>query len=437
MTAACWFNYLLVFLIQVTQHTTTHAALIMLAGQVADAIATPLVGLLSDRTKSRFGRRKLWLSAGAILVNISFFFVFSDCYICHAEPLRGHWFHIVYWAILASIFNIGWAAVQVSHMSLVPEISHDENERTRLNSARYAGGIVATLLVLGIAWAAFDRFGISPTAFHVIAISSIVLGDTMTLIFLIGVKEDTPSYLESKRFTKSQELVNPPVRSRRTWRSWFRVPMFYQVAVVYMFSRITVNISQVFMPFYLQFSLDLSSRFPSAIAIVPLVVMGTSFTTTFFLKRLNRVIGRRSAYVLGTLFSLVGLIPLLFLPAEYWYLIFVIALFLGIGTTTVLVTSISMEADLVGTATSSGAFVYGALSFTDKLSNGLLIQLTSVYTGAPDIIRWIISAVPGGACVLAALASFTIVDYYRKNRRNIQQAKQPLLSDAPNRDAYE
>lgn len=37
-------------------------------------------------------------------------------------------------------------------MSLVPEITTNENDRVVLNSARFAGGITATLSVLGIAW---------------------------------------------------------------------------------------------------------------------------------------------------------------------------------------------------------------------------------------------------------------------------------------------
>ncbi len=58
-------------------------------------------------------------------------------------------------------------------MAMVPEITPDDHERVRLNSARYAGGIAATLLVLGIAWIAFQMYGVSRNAFHILAISSI------------------------------------------------------------------------------------------------------------------------------------------------------------------------------------------------------------------------------------------------------------------------
>lgn len=122
------------------------AGAVILAGQIADAISTPVAGQLSDKTPVRWSRRKLWLGIGAVIVNASFYFIFSECYVCG----RWAWFPPVVWySIWASLFNVGWACVQVSHMALIPDLSGNDGERTRLNSARYAGCIVATLLTLG------------------------------------------------------------------------------------------------------------------------------------------------------------------------------------------------------------------------------------------------------------------------------------------------
>lgn len=53
LTAACWFNYLLFFLKTVVK--TEAAAVALLSGQICDGIATPIVGLLSGKYKSKFG----------------------------------------------------------------------------------------------------------------------------------------------------------------------------------------------------------------------------------------------------------------------------------------------------------------------------------------------------------------------------------------------
>lgn len=47
--------------------------------------------------------------------------------------------------------------------------------------------------------------------------------------------------------------------------------------------------------------------------------------------------------------------------------------FSGAGGSIVLVTSLGITADLIGNQTSSGAFVYGIMSFTDKLANGIAV----------------------------------------------------------------
>lgn len=53
LVAACWFNYLFFFLKYTVETPAASAAI--LAGQVTDGIATPIVGYLSDKCKTRFG----------------------------------------------------------------------------------------------------------------------------------------------------------------------------------------------------------------------------------------------------------------------------------------------------------------------------------------------------------------------------------------------
>ena len=53
LVAACWFNYLFFFLKHIVKTPAASAA--VLAGQITDGVATPIVGVLSDRSKTRFG----------------------------------------------------------------------------------------------------------------------------------------------------------------------------------------------------------------------------------------------------------------------------------------------------------------------------------------------------------------------------------------------
>lgn len=60
-------------------------------------------------------------------------------------------------------------------------------------------------------------------------------------------------------------------------------------------------------------------------------------------------------------------------PEYTQYEVYCVAILLGAASSVLLVTSLGITADLIGADTESGAFVYGAMSFADKLSNGLAV----------------------------------------------------------------
>ena len=76
LCAAGWFFYFTYYLKFVIKLDGGSTGLIMLAGQVADGITTPLVGLGSDRCKTPIGARAPWYIAGTLIVIPCFFAIF-------------------------------------------------------------------------------------------------------------------------------------------------------------------------------------------------------------------------------------------------------------------------------------------------------------------------------------------------------------------------
>lgn len=99
------------------------SAIVMFSGQIADGVATPLVGIISDHTEGlpSFGleKRKFCIALGAICVLLCFFFVFATCAPCWFYTQPSRLVLVTYYSVTASLFNCGWAAVQVSHMAMV------------------------------------------------------------------------------------------------------------------------------------------------------------------------------------------------------------------------------------------------------------------------------------------------------------------------------
>ena len=71
---------------------------------------------------------------GTVCVLFAFPFIFLRCIGCETST---QWAQLVYYAAFVIIFQFGWAAVQISHLSLVPELTPTEHERTELIAIRY------------------------------------------------------------------------------------------------------------------------------------------------------------------------------------------------------------------------------------------------------------------------------------------------------------
>ena len=105
------------------------------------------------------------------------------------------------------------------------------------------------------------------------------------------------------------------------------------------------------------------------------------------------------------------------------YGIFIETDLFGAAGSTVLITSLSLTAELISNNTESAAFVYGAMSFTDKVSNGLAVMVIQHYIPCPCkwYFRDVLFYAVGGAALLglvflATLAPFSVGKRWRDRR---------------------
>ena len=414
LCAACWFTYLLVMLRDAHNLMSWKSALVLLCGQVADAIATPSCGLLSDSSKGvqlwrwRLERRQTWYCIGTVLVALNFLLLFGIALPELISADAPEWSLLLYYSAAAALFNVGWAAVQVSHMAMVPELSRNEHTRVVLNSARYSESVVANVSVFGILAVWSEVISDSGRQYTYVSYTTLALGLLCSALFLYGIREkparrrkplsqsdslDSLSSLHDVSLSSSGSSPSSPSSPPATtllcgrwsvsnggWQQWLCCADFYRVGWVYMWSRVVVNVSQVFLVFYVLDTLHMSRLH---ITTVPCTVYLSSFLAALVMKRLNATLGRKVITAIGTLFCALALIILYFLTPETAALIYVPAVLLGLGNGTVTVQATQLEADLIGRKTEHGAFVYGALSFTDKLANG--IALFALQTGNVDV----------------------------------------------------
>lgn len=105
------------------------AGIILLVIRIFDAVTDPLMGMLSDRAVTRFGRRRPMIFAGSIFVAISILFLFNP-------PLMSGSDAAVWFAAWMFLLFLSWTIVTVPYESLGPELTFDYHERTSLFSIR-------------------------------------------------------------------------------------------------------------------------------------------------------------------------------------------------------------------------------------------------------------------------------------------------------------
>ncbi|MGA1623870.1 MAG: MFS transporter [Synechocystis sp.] len=152
--------YLLFFLTDVAGLPAGLAGSVLMIGKIFDAINDPIIGLLSDRTQTRWGRRLPWMLAGIIPFAI---LNWAEWVIPHFSDDRGvnQWGLFAYYVAIGIAFNLFFTIVNLPYTALTPELTQNYNERTRLNSFRFVfsigGSILSLILYILITVALPDR----------------------------------------------------------------------------------------------------------------------------------------------------------------------------------------------------------------------------------------------------------------------------------------
>jgi Na+/melibiose symporter-like transporter len=107
-----------------TTVTFAEMAVVMTASRIFDAITDPLIGYLSDRTKSPIGRRKPWILAGVILCAVSIYFLF--------RPARTA--GVAYFGIWSFLIYFGFTLFEIPRGAWSSELSRDYHQRSRIQT---------------------------------------------------------------------------------------------------------------------------------------------------------------------------------------------------------------------------------------------------------------------------------------------------------------
>ncbi|MBC7126040.1 MAG: MFS transporter, partial [Bacteroidales bacterium] len=127
---------------------------ILIIPRLWDAIADPIIGHLSDNTRTRWGRRRPFLLVGGILVAVFFVAMWwipkgETIRIWFPSELGYQWFQLSYILVTLLLFYTSCAIFEIPHGALGMEMTVDPHERTRLFSAK---SFVGNLFAMSTPW---------------------------------------------------------------------------------------------------------------------------------------------------------------------------------------------------------------------------------------------------------------------------------------------
>lgn len=303
--------YFLFFMIEVVGLRPAVAALPILIGKIWDFVNDPIFGHLSDRTRTRWGRRRPYLLFGALPLAFTFTMLWYRPGFENTSAL------VAYYAVAYIIFEASATMLYMPYFALTPELTSDYDERTSLTSYRMFFSILGSLLAFTVPAIIVGEF-VPENASKVLlmgAIFGLVSALPMFLTFFGTEEREDLAVLDKPTIMESIRSV------------WKNVPFRYGLGI-FLATWISVDILQSSLLFFVKFVVQREPENEIIMASIFVVAM-------FALPIWNWVSTRwskRYAYMIGIAFwAVVQLIMISLTPASSLTLILILCAMAGVG----------------------------------------------------------------------------------------------------------
>ena len=357
-----------------------------LIGIAWDAINDPIIGLLSDRLRTRWGRRRPFLLWFAIPFGLSFVMLWS------APAWESETALLIYVTLTFMLADTLQTLISVPFLSLTPELTSDYDERTTLTSYRSFFQLAGALSVVIAAPAIVDMVlasgGTQQQGFMLVG--AIFGGIAAVPLLLIGMfirETSRPEQTESLPFRETLKAA------------WQNIPFRYAIGM-YMLNWSAVDMVAVAFPYFLLYWVAQGDL----LATIPFLGLNLAYETAFFGILMSvcilfipfwlwvaRLRNKREAYMYGMIFwVIVQLMIFTIQPGDTTWLL-VIAALAGVGVSAAYVLPESLFADVIEwdelrTGRRQEGIFYGIRTLIRKLTGALVIFVTLQLLGSSGYV---------------------------------------------------
>lgn len=325
----------------------------LLVGKIWDIVNDPLFGWLSDRTTSRFGKRRVYMIFGALPLAISIALLW---FVPHGLSEVG----LFAWIAGTFIFfDTAWTLTNVPYYALTAELTDDYDERAGLTAFRMVLGVPA--YIVGAALTPFwvGLFASERTGYGVTGVVYGLLAAGALWIAAAGIRE-------RRRIAASRSEAPP----WRTFVDTFRNRPFVQLVAAFFLANTAFSLIRTLLAYFLIYQLGMEAQ-------VPVVMFLLLFFVALFLfpwKRLAEKWNKGPAYALGLAIGGLAVAATFLLPRGPTPWVYVAAIVAGIGFSAQWVFPWAMVPDVVeydrlATGEHRGGIYYGVWGLATKVSD--------------------------------------------------------------------
>lgn len=350
--------YLLIYYTNVVGLEAGLGGLAVFLALAWDAVTDPLMGMISDRTRDRFGGRRGYLPIGGLLLATGTMALFWPPEIA-SQAGKFAWFLGSY-----CFLNTGMTVLSVPYMAMAGEMTKDPHERTLLFGWRFAfanlGAMCAAVLPL-----LFLQEGKSNAA-------------TMPQVSAIATAMVVLAALVSWRATRSVRMIQAPARAESILRAFtlpLSNPTFRPLLAAYVVATTGIGINATAFLFFYKYHLRLPEQQTQQVLAVFLLV----FTLSILLwVQLAKRFGKRRPLIIAATVLAFGNTALYVLvptgSASFWWVMTFGAVGLAsfVGSIVLFDTMLTdvLDHDQIGTGEIRSGLFFGVWRFASKLARG-------------------------------------------------------------------
>jgi oligogalacturonide transporter len=260
------------FLVLVEGLPVLATTVIIFIGRLWDAITDPLFGRISDKTRSRFGRRRIFFLIGIIPVYLSFVMLF------YSFGIESVTYKIFYFTFAYMFFGTAFAVVMVPYNAILSDMTSDYNERTSYTMVRMIFSGVASLLsavIPGIIIKAVGSTQNGPQQIPGYLVMALVFGAVFGISWLIA-------FLGTK---EREDLPKPEKITLKFWLSVFQNKAYKNFLGIFLSFQIAVDLVLALFIFYIDIVVLQYKNYE--------LIVGTLLVTSVILMVVHSAIARK------------------------------------------------------------------------------------------------------------------------------------------------